>query len=602
MAVHYFDPNGVDSLRDNGYRDTAMALSEIIDNSIQADATKIEILLLEKLSKTGKRESLVNEIVIADNGTGMDKATLETSLRFGGGTRHGAKKGLGKFGMGLPNSSASQCPRFEVYSWKNLSTINYNYFDFKEIKDNQSEFLPEVQQTEIPKHISDILKPQFPHGTIVRWVNCDRLVMRRSNKLVPHIVWPIGRIFRYFINEQKVEIKIRVFQDNGHALSEVFPLEKIVKAVDPLFLMTDTQLPGSFNDKATNDFWEDGEYQFPDPNGNKESKALFAKIGESVKVKFSIVKPDIKRSQGGSNTESGLGRIYREFQGLSIVRENREIKLADFGFITDVSNPTNRWWKVEINFEPSFDSYFGLDNTKQNVHAFKRIDDKDLLERTENDIQLDFICELSEFIESQIKEMMKKIEKMDAGTRGGPGLPGTAGGGTSPGTGTPDPDVSGPFPAGAVVVPLSDPEPEGEEDIPETNKEREELKKWLLLRYPEYAEDEMKLNLSIDWFFATDYNQVVVFLQLGAAEFYNYKPIGHRTIIEINTEHDFYLEFIRPLFVEGDINKIDPILLLFGAMVEAEKDLVSYQQYISRFRSLFAVKLNQFILDWKEKK
>jgi hypothetical protein len=112
----------------------------------------------------------------------------------------------------------------------------------------------------------------------------------------------------------------------------------------------------------------------------------------------------------------------------------------------------------------------------------------------------------------------------------------------------------------------------------------------------------MKLNLSIDWFFATDYNQVVVFLQLGAAEFYNYKPIGHRTIIEINTEHDFYLEFIRPLFVEGDINKIDPILLLFGAMVEAEKDLVSYQQYISRFRSLFAVKLNQFILDWKEKK
>jgi hypothetical protein len=91
-----------------------MALSEIIDNSIQADATKIEILLLEKLSKTGKRESLVNEIVIADNGTGMDKATLETSLRFGGGTRHGAKKGLGKFGMGLPNSSASQCPRFEV--------------------------------------------------------------------------------------------------------------------------------------------------------------------------------------------------------------------------------------------------------------------------------------------------------------------------------------------------------------------------------------------------------------------------------------------------------------------------------------------------------
>lgn len=38
------------------------------------------------------------------------------------------------------------------------------------------------------------------------------------------------------------------------------------------------------------------------------------------------------------------------------------------------------------------------------------------------------------------------------------------------------------------------------------------------------------------------------------------------------------------------------------AMVESEKELVTYNQYISRFRSLFAVKLNQFILDWKEKK
>lgn len=602
MAVHYFDPNGVESLRDNGYRDTAMALAEIVDNSIQAEASKIEILLIEKLSKTGRRESLVNEIVIVDNGSGMDKDTLETSLRFGGGTRHSAKKGLGKFGMGLPNSSASQCPRFEVYSWKTTNKIFYNYFDFKEIKENKSEYLPEVAEVEIPRHITNIIKPLFSHGTIVRWVNCDRLIMRRSNKLVPHIIWPLGRIFRYFINNQDVEIKIRVFQDNGHSLSEVFPLAQTIKSVDPLFLMTNTQLPGSFKDKATNDSWQDGEYLFPDPNGDRENKALFAKIGQSIRVKFSIVKPDIKRTQGGANTEGGLGRIYREFQGISVVRENREIKLGDFGFITDISNPTNRWWKVEVNFEPSFDSYFGLDNTKQNVHAFRRIEDKDQLERNDDDVQLDFICQLSEFIEGQIKEMKSKIDVMDAGTRGGGAPGGTPGGGTSGGD-TPTPEDTGPFPAGAVPVPISDGEQTEEESGEELNKEREELKQWLLLRYPEYARDEKKLSLSIDWFFATEYNHVIVFLQLGAAEFYNFIRIGpNRTIIEINTEHDFYLEFIRPMFEEDDSNKIDPLLLLFGAMVEAEKDLVSYGQYISRFRSLFAVKLNQFILDWKEKK
>ena len=216
MAVRYFDPNGVDSLRDNGYRDTAMALSELLDNSIQANANKIEIILIEKLSATGKREWLVNEIFVVDNGDGMDKATLETSLRFGGGTRHGASKGLGKFGMGLPNSSASQCKRFEVYSWKKNSDVYFNYFDFKEIKENKSEFLPEVSQTNIPKHIDEIIKPKFNSGTIVRWVKCDRLILRRANKLVPHIVWPLGRIFRYYIDNNKVEIKVRVFQDNGN--------------------------------------------------------------------------------------------------------------------------------------------------------------------------------------------------------------------------------------------------------------------------------------------------------------------------------------------------------------------------------------------------
>lgn len=153
MPVHYFDPNGVESLRDNGYRDTAMALSELIDNSIQANADKIEILLIERHSNTGRREYLVNEIVVVDNGEGMDKNIIETSLRFGGGTRHGASKGLGKFGMGLPNSSASQCTRFEVYSWRNSNQVLFNYFDFKEIKETQSEFLPEVCEKEIPNYI-----------------------------------------------------------------------------------------------------------------------------------------------------------------------------------------------------------------------------------------------------------------------------------------------------------------------------------------------------------------------------------------------------------------------------------------------------------------
>ncbi len=594
MPVHYFDPNGIDSLRDNGYRDTAMALSELLDNSIQANANKIEIILMQRLSSTERREWLVNEIFVVDNGDGMDEKTLETSLRFGGGTRHGASKGLGKFGMGLPNSSASQCSRFEVYSWRENTNILYNYFDFKEIKDTQSEYLPEVRVSNLPTHIEKITHPKFRSGTIVRWVNCDRLKPRRANKLVKHIAWPLGRIFRYFINERKVEIIIRVFQDNGNAYSENLELNENLKAVDPLFLMTNTQLQHPFNDQATNVPWQEGEYIFPDPNGDKKNKELHRIIGDSIKIKFSIAKPETKRHYGGSE----IGKIYRELMGISVIRAGREIKLSNFGFIGDISDTRNRWWKVELSFEPNFDIYFGLDNTKQNVHAFRKMENNDLLEQAEEDIQLEFIYKLSEFLDNQIKSMRKDIDSIDAGSRGGLGDGGIRGEG-NPIWPTLDIDP-GPFPGGVVGVPLPDDDSDTIED--EKDEVKVELKRWLLLRYPEYDNDETKLNLAVNWFFTTEYNQLIVFLQLGAAEFYNFKPIGHRTIIEINTEHDFYLEFIRPIFEEHDLNKIDPILLLFGAMVEAEKELVAYQQYISRFRSLFAVILNRFILDWKERK
>jgi hypothetical protein len=274
------------------------------------------------------------------------------------------------------------------------------------------------------------------------------------------------------------------------------------------------------------------------------------------------------------------------------VRASREIKLGDFGFITDISDPTNRWWKIEINFEPFFDTFFGLDNTKQNVHSFKKIDSGEAIDSDDEDIVFIFISALSEFIHNQISKIKKDIDNIDKGTRGGgfsPIIP-------SPiSTGTNDP---GPFPGDTVVVPST--ESDTDDDNQETAAEREELKKWLLARYPEYSNDEVKLSLAIEWFFSTDYKQIFVFLQLGPTDIYGFDVIGPRTIIEINTEHEFYREFIKPIFDENNIDRIHQILLLFGSMVESEKRLVSYKNYIQIYRGQFGLNLGQFILDWRE--
>ena len=57
---------------------------------------------------------------MADDGCGMDALTLRRALKFGDGTRLDRKsRGIGRFGIGLPNSSISQCRRVDIWSWTN---------------------------------------------------------------------------------------------------------------------------------------------------------------------------------------------------------------------------------------------------------------------------------------------------------------------------------------------------------------------------------------------------------------------------------------------------------------------------------------------------
>src|SRR5262245_64201728 len=66
--------------RDTGYRTVAAAVAELVDNSLQAGATKIQILVTDV-------NNLGVSVAVLDDGCGMDKAVLATALRFGGTTR-----------------------------------------------------------------------------------------------------------------------------------------------------------------------------------------------------------------------------------------------------------------------------------------------------------------------------------------------------------------------------------------------------------------------------------------------------------------------------------------------------------------------------------
>jgi sensor histidine kinase regulating citrate/malate metabolism len=102
--------NFIVATRDSGYKSTAAALAELVDNAIEANATKIHIQIHKHITAVNGDY----ELSVIDNGKGMSADELGLALQFGGSTRFNSRSQLGRYGMGLPNSSLSQCKRVEV--------------------------------------------------------------------------------------------------------------------------------------------------------------------------------------------------------------------------------------------------------------------------------------------------------------------------------------------------------------------------------------------------------------------------------------------------------------------------------------------------------
>ncbi|MCD8545414.1 MAG: ATP-binding protein [Sulfurospirillum cavolei] len=102
--------NFIKSLRDVGYT-FEIAVADVLDNSISAGATQIDIYTV------AKPELL---FCMLDNGCGMIEEELIEAMRLAtknpDSTRE--KHDLGRFGLGLKTASFSQCLKLTVISKK----------------------------------------------------------------------------------------------------------------------------------------------------------------------------------------------------------------------------------------------------------------------------------------------------------------------------------------------------------------------------------------------------------------------------------------------------------------------------------------------------
>ncbi len=322
IALDHF----IQSTRDSGYKSTVSAVSELVDNSLQAGARRIEVIL--RITDDDSKYPII--VSIRDDGEGMTRSQLRESLRFGGSSRFDDRTGMGRYGMGLPNASLSQARRVEVTSWQNGKTPLMTFLDVDAIT--------EREMAQVPSPKSSNCRMEELHrfsssGTEVVWKCCDRLDNRRISTIEKKLKLALGRIFRHFIW-------------SGHQLTIN---GEQVRPMDPLYLHPESLVQGGVLFKDPIEI----EMRVP---GTKKSSFITIRFVELPVEKWSVLSVVEKKSRGIANNA-----------GVSMVRAGREIDYGWFFLKGKRRENYDDWWRCEICFDPELDELFGITHTKQQV-------------------------------------------------------------------------------------------------------------------------------------------------------------------------------------------------------------------------------------------
>ena len=381
----------INSLRKSGYKDLAYALGELVDNSIQENAMDVDILVSEQqvATKAGSMVWRVKKIGILDNGDGMNKERLWRCLRLGDGdTQQGNERGIqsrqmGKFGVGLPQASISQCKKIDIWSWdggghKNALHISIDLDDEEFLK---TLAIPEPEPKKIPKKWIKNSKIWKDKGTLIVWSKLDRCSWRTGTAIKKNSEFVIGRMYRKHLYEDDLQIRLCAFEndspyeerwtdrDGDKIQSDDEVHAWYFKSNDPLYLDPRAECPNPPRNPMFDAVGEPQELSFkfqdPETGENIDSKVIlsFSKACTQVRRGYNYVEG--KYGKGGSQPH---GLHARKNMGLSIVREGRELELDDGWCTTERNAALERWWGAQVEFSKEMDTVFGVSNNKQHAH------------------------------------------------------------------------------------------------------------------------------------------------------------------------------------------------------------------------------------------
>lgn len=354
----------VRGMRESGYKSTATALNELIDNAIQAQAKHIDIILgYDEENKSKKKPDI---IAIVDDGHGMEPKMIKASVMWGGTHRENDRHGFGRFGFGLPSASVSVARCFSVYSKEPGGKWNVIVIDLDEIAkgratdDHGVVMVPDPVETKLPSFVSRLLPGgDLPHGTVILLEKLDRL----SNGYVTTLSFlqneaqQVGVTYREMLPR---EVKIRLI-DAGET-TDIMNIEPI----DPMFIRSDARHYDETEVRAE---------PLPEARFVVKNTTTGEEKG-SVTIRYSYLPPGFMPDDQKSS--SPRMKIRKDNTGLMVLRAGRQIDVlrnigARVGGTSYNAVNNDRHWACEIQFEPALDEEFGVTTNKQQITLSERM-------------------------------------------------------------------------------------------------------------------------------------------------------------------------------------------------------------------------------------
>lgn len=344
-------------IRDIGYKSSATALDELVDNSVESGASHVHIVLHDDGSG---RKNNCSQIAVIDDGHGMIAEMIRASMLWGGTDRENSRTGIGRFGYGLPSSCVSQGRRFEVYSIVEGGSLNLCEVDLDDIEAGKyttrdGEILvPNHRPGTLPRFVQDYIQKNFPggkfeKGTVVLIDKVDRLTWKNINNLQNNLLEHFGVVYHKLRGDFELAV-------NGRR----------VEPIDPLFLTPGYRWYDLDADRAK--ALDPLVIQVKD----RETKEVVGRIRvrySYMSVRFGSVDKHKKATGKNANDRAS---ILREYNGFIVARMGRIIDTVRSSPLTTFVN-NDAYIKVELDFDASLDEHFNVPTSKQRVDVSDQI-------------------------------------------------------------------------------------------------------------------------------------------------------------------------------------------------------------------------------------